>query len=79
MHTLLIAAAIQNPLDGILPDFSFGGQEFTQLWQKLVAAAWAIGIIVSIVYLIRGLVEMAGASNDINPNPRSTPRGAQRR
>jgi cytochrome b561 len=69
MHTLLIAAAIQNPLDGILPDFSFGGQEFTQLWQKLVAAAWAIGIIVSIVYLIRGLVEMAGASNDINPNP----------
>jgi cytochrome b561 len=75
MHTLLIAAAIQNPLDGILPDFSFGGQEFTQLWQKLVAAVWAIGIIIAIVYLIRGFVAMAGASNDMNPNPQAHAQG----
>ncbi|WIE56330.1 hypothetical protein [Curtobacterium sp. MCBD17_003] len=75
MNTLLVAAAIQNPLDGILPDFSFGGAEFTQLWQKLVAAVWAIGIIVAIVYLIRGLVAMAGASGDMNPNPQAHAQG----
>jgi hypothetical protein len=75
MNTLLVAMAIKNPLDGILPDFSFGGAEFTQLWQKLVAAAWAIGIIVAIVYLIKGLVAMAGASGDMNPNPQAHAQG----
>jgi hypothetical protein len=75
MHDLLIAAAIQNPMDGILPDFSFGGAEFTQLWQKLLAALWGIGIIVAIVYLIRGLVAMAGASGDMNPNPQAHAQG----
>jgi len=65
----IVAAKIKNPLDGILPDFSFGGQEFTELWQKLVAAVWAGGIIVSIVFLIIGIVAMAGASNEGSSNP----------
>lgn len=72
MHDIahqLIVHAIDNPLDHIIPDFSFGGAKFTQLWQKLIAAVWAIGIIVAIVYLIIGIVAMAGASNDVNPNP----------
>jgi len=61
--------AIQNPLNGIIPDFSFGGTEFTALWQKLIAAVWGIAILIGIVYLIIGIVAMAGASGDVNPNP----------
>jgi uncharacterized membrane protein len=75
MNTLLIAAAIQNPLNGLLPDFSFGGQEFTQLWQKLVAAVWALGIIVAIVALISGLVTMSGASSEVSSNPQAHAQG----
>jgi hypothetical protein len=75
MHDLFLAAAIQNPMNGILPDFSFGGAEFTQLWQKLLAAIWALGIIVSIVFLITGLVAMSGATNDVNPNPQAHAQG----
>ena len=71
MHDLFLATAIANPLDGIVPDFSFGGAEFTQLWQKLLAGLWAIGIVVSIGFLIKGLVEMSGASSDSNPNPQA--------
>jgi uncharacterized membrane protein len=72
---LILATQIKNPIDGIVPDFSFGGQQFTELWQKLVAAIWAIAIIVAIVYLIRGLVAMAGASGDLNPNPQAHAQG----
>ena len=64
----IVAAKIKNPLDGILPDFSFGGQEFTELWQKLVAAIWAGGIIVAIVFLVIGITAMAGAEGSSNPN-----------
>jgi uncharacterized membrane protein len=75
MRHLILAAQIKNPIDGIVPDFSFGGQQFTELWQKLIAAIWAIAIIVAIVYLIRGLVAMAGASGDLNPNPQAHAQG----
>lgn len=71
----ILVHLIANPLDGILPDFSFGGAEFTQLWQKLIAAIWALGIVIAIVYLIRGLVAMAGASGDMNPNPQAHAQG----
>lgn len=75
MNDLILTAAtrvplaIENPLNGIIPDFSFGGAEFTQLWQKIIAAVWAVGILIAIVYVIIGIVEMAGASGDTNPNP----------
>jgi uncharacterized membrane protein len=75
MRNLTLAAQIKNPIDGIVPDFSFGGQQFTELWQKLIAAIWAIAIIVAIVYLIRGLVAMAGASGDLNPSPQAHAQG----
>ncbi|WP_241992474.1 hypothetical protein [Cryobacterium lactosi] len=78
MHDLMLRAAIDNPLDGILPDFSFGGAEFTALWQKLIAALWAIGILVSIGYLIFGIVAMAGASGDTNPNPQAHAQGRRK-
>lgn len=78
MHDLMIRAAIDNPLDGILPDFSFGGAEFTQLWQKLIAALWAIGILVSIGFLIFGIVAMSGASGETNPNPQAHSQGRRK-
>lgn len=78
MHDLIIAASIDNPLNGLLPDFSFGGAKFTQLWQKLIAAVWAIGILISIGYLIFGIVAMAGASGDTNPNPQAHSQGRRK-
>jgi hypothetical protein len=58
---------IDNPLGGILPNFSIFGVEFTALWQKLVAGIWAIGIILAIVFLTVGVTQMAGASSSGNP------------
>lgn len=79
MKTLtMIAGKIENPIDGIVPDFSFGGQEFTELWQKLVAAVWAAGIIVAIVFLIIGIVAMAGASGDGGSNPHAHAAGRKK-
>lgn len=83
MHDIILASAtlvasVENPLDGIVPDFTFGGAEFTALWQKLIAAIWAIGILVSIVYLAIGLVAMAGASGETNPNPQQHAVGRKR-
>lgn len=66
-----IVSTIDNPLDNILPDFTFGGAKFTALWQKAIAAIWAVGILISIVYLIIGIVAMAGASGEVNPNPQA--------
>jgi hypothetical protein len=63
-----ITYAIANPLDGILPDFSLFGTEFTELWQKLLAGVWGIGIILAVFFLTIGIVKMAGASSGGNPN-----------
>lgn len=58
---------MQNPIDGIIPDFSIFGAQFTELWQKLFAGLWGIAIIIAIVFLIRGLVAMSTTSSS-NPN-----------
>jgi hypothetical protein len=69
MHELLVhAAGVQNPLNGILPDFSIFGAQFTQLWQKLVAGLWAVCIVIAVVYLIIGITSMGKASTSGNPN-----------
>ena len=84
MNDLILTAAthlplaIDNPLDGLVPDFSFGGAEFTQLWQKLITAIWGIAILIAIVYLALGLVSMAGASGDTNPNPQQHAQGRKK-
>ena len=62
---------MQNPLDGILPDFSIFGAEFTQLWQKLLAGLWGLGIILAVVFLIISIVKMASASSGGNGVTRS--------
>lgn len=72
MHILTTAISllpsIDNPLGGILPNFSIFGVEFTQLWQKLVAGIWGISIILAIVFLIVGVGQMAAASSGGNPS-----------
>ena len=84
MHDFVLTAVtrlplqIDNPLEGLIPDFSFGGSEFTELWQKLITAIWGIAILISIVYLALGLVSMAGASGDANPNPQQHAQGRKK-
>lgn len=56
--------AIDNPLDGVLPDFTIFGAEFTELWQKILAGIWGIAIIVSIVFLIMGILSMSAAGDN---------------
>lgn len=59
---------MDNPLDGILPDFSIFGAEFTELWQKLLGGIWGIAIVLAIAFLIISVTRMAGASSGGNPN-----------
>lgn len=62
-----LATKIDNPLDGVVPDFTIFGADFTALWQKLLAGAWALAIVVAVVYVILGVVQMASASGSQNP------------
>lgn len=64
---------MENPIDGIIPDFSVFGAEFTQWWEKLFGALWAIAIIVALVYLLLGVVTMAQSGD--NPHDYSQGRG----
>lgn len=57
---------MENPLDGIIPDFTIFGAEFTQLWQKLLGGVWGIAIVVVIVFLIMGFVKIA-QNGETNP------------
>ena len=65
--TLAILPMIDNPLDGILPDFSIFGLEFTQLWQKILGGLWALAIIGAIIFVIIGVGNMAVATSGSNP------------
>jgi Type IV secretion system pilin len=66
--TLAILPMIDNPLDGILPDFGIFGVEFTQLWQKLLGGLWGLAIIAAIAFLLIGVTQMAAASTSGNPS-----------
>lgn len=57
---------MENPLDGIIPDFTIFGAEFTELWQKLVAGVWGIAIVIVIVFLIMGIMKVA-QNGETNP------------
>lgn len=59
---------MDNPLDGILPDFTIFGTEFTELWQKLLGGLWGLAIVLAVVFLIIGIVKMSSASSSGNPN-----------
>lgn len=57
---------MENPIDGIIPDFAIFGAEFTNIWQKLFAGLWGLAIIAAIVFLIMGLFKL-GSSGETNP------------
>lgn len=61
-----VAAAIDNPLNGVAPDFTVFGAEFTQWWQKLIGAAWAVFILIAVVYLLKGITQMGAATQQGN-------------
>lgn len=63
---LIIHTAIDNPLDGVFPDFSIFGIQFNALWKKILGGIWAIALVVTVALLIRGLALM-GKSDDGNP------------
>jgi hypothetical protein len=73
-QVLAAQGSIANPIDGILPDFTIFGTEFTQWWQKIFAALWALALLVTIVFLLQGIVTMATAGD----NPHDHSRGRSR-
>ena len=64
----LMPPAIDNPLDGIVPDFTAFGAEFDSLWKKLLGGAWAISLVVAIAYLMRGIVGIAQHKGGNHPS-----------
>lgn len=69
---VIVASSIENPIGGIIPDFSVFGAEFTEWWQKLFTALWAGAIIVTLALLLTGVVQMATAGE--NPGQFATSR-----
>ena len=59
LKTIIILAEIENPMDGILPDFGAFGMEFTELWQKLLAGLWGISIIADSAQFSTCITELA--------------------
>lgn len=75
MRETIIRAAIDNPLDGILPNFEIFGTEFTELWQKLLAGLWGIAVVAAVAFLILGITKVAAAGGaNGNPNEYKTAR-----
>lgn len=70
-----VPAAITNPFDGIVPNFSVFGVAFDAWWKKLFAGLWAIAIIIAAVYLVIGLTSMAKADGS---NPRAHEEGRKK-
>ena len=62
MLTTIQLPAIDNPLDGVLPDFTVFGVQFTELWQKLLGGAWGISIVLAVLFIILAAVKMSTAS-----------------
>lgn len=68
LQTLVTAVpAIDNPIDGVVPDFTVFGGEFNTWWKKLFGAIWAICIIWALVQLVIALTGMANARQGSHP------------
>ncbi len=66
---------MQNPIEGLLPDFAILGGEFTELWQKLFAGFWGLAMIAAIVFLVFGIAKLSQAGNTGNPDATRQARG----
>jgi len=50
---------VKNPINGITPDFTVFGADFTTIWSKLAAGLWGLAILVAIGYLAHGILGIA--------------------
>ena len=58
---------MKNPLDGIVPDFTIFGAEFTAIWQKLGAGLWGLAILIAVGFLGHGILGIAMNRNSGHP------------
>ena len=63
----LILAKGTNPWDGITPDFSVFGVEFTKAWQKILGGAWGLVF----VWLAFSALRAAGDGGPVGAGPRA--------
>lgn len=62
LQTVVAAVpVIDNPIDGVVPDFTVFGAEFNSWWKKLFGALWAIGIIWTLVQLVIAIAAISQA------------------
>lgn len=59
LQYMAAVVAVENPLEGITPDFSVFGAEFDSLWKKIMGAIWALAILWAVVNLVIALATMA--------------------
>lgn len=50
-----------NPFEGVVPDFSVFGIQFTQAWQKLLGGVWGVAFVVVAFGAIRAVLELQSA------------------
>lgn len=60
-HVAAMAPTIDNPTDGVLPDFTVFGSKFNTLWKKLLGAAWALALIWTVGRLVIALAAMSNS------------------
>lgn len=56
-----VAAEPTNPFDGVVPDFSVFGAEFTSAWTKLLGGLWALAFAAIAAYCVGATVKYAAA------------------
>lgn len=72
MSNITTLAANVNPFDGITPDFAIFGAEFTELWQKVLAGAWGLALVVCAIFLIVAFSRISTASAQQNDGALAT-------
>ena len=58
---------MENPLNGVVPDFSVFGAEFTAIWQKIAGGLWGLAILIAVGYLGHGILGIAQNKNGGHP------------
>lgn len=58
-NAVAVMPAVENPIDGVVPDFTVFGAEFNAWWKKLFGALWAAAIIFALVMLVMAIATMA--------------------
>jgi hypothetical protein len=59
--TLADTAPNDNPFNGVVPNFSIFGVEFTKAWQKLLAGVWGLAFVIVAFGAIRAVIELQHA------------------